>query len=186
MPAQPVFGDPDVNARGAGLSSVALRSLAMQVSKGESTSHSAANPISLTLTDVDPVTARIDNNVLEVTVRGKRFVAQRRAWPPMNVSIRYRLEKTATGMRFTMVDEPQFIPPRFTDGALERLSFREVALRRILRNRLQEELRETYELKGVTLPELGALSKMHVNLLVADNGWLTLACRRPRDRGPGT
>jgi hypothetical protein len=151
------------------------------VDRGESGAASADDRLTVTLTRVQPVTVRIDDGVVAVTFRGQRFVVGNRGYPPMNVTIRYQLEPIDGGMRARRVGELDVVPPDIAAGVRQRYSMRERALQRLMRNRLDRELEQEYVRDGVTLEgELNALGRLRIAQLVADDGWLTVACQRAR------
>jgi hypothetical protein len=137
--------------------------------------------VAITLTEVDPATLRIDDNVVALTIRGQRYVVRKRAYPPMNITVRYHLEPTGGGLRATRLGAVEIVPPEIEQGIRTRYSMRERAFQRLLRNRVDRRWRKEYVRDGITLAgDLSALGKLNIVQLVADDGWLTLACQRSR------
>ena len=140
---------------------------------------SRADDVAITLAEVKPVTLRIDDGEVELTVRGQRFVARKRSHPPMNVTVRYRVEHAGGGARLTRSGELEIVPPRFAAEGRGRFSGREIAIRRLLRNRLGRDLDKEFVAESIRLEgELSALGRMSVVQLTADDGWLTFGCRQ--------
>ncbi len=125
--------------------------------------------------DAAPLQVQFADDVATITVRGKRYVYEDRAYPPMNIVIRYRLENDGGSLRATLVGEPEYTPPPGVGG------LRVITLRRILRSHINPRLEQEMVQGEVHLPdsdgedEIGALDFHQV---AADNGWLTVSLRR--------
>ena len=145
--------------------------------------------ITIVLAAVKPISLRFDAGVITLTIRGRRFISGRTAYPAMNVSLRYRLEQVGSGLRATLLtdftdDQHEIVPPRLANGGPGRLNGREVTLRGMLAQRLARDLRKEFSYDGITLDgKLSVLGKLSVVQLVADDGWLTFACRQPDTPG---
>lgn len=139
--------------------------------------------LEVTLDQTEPLTLRFDDSLVSLTIRGARFVANGRPYPAMNVTIRYRLEKTPSGARAVLAEEPEIIPPRLV-GKKGRFSFTELAVRRILKNRLDRDLDHDMDISGVELPsDIFDLDELPVEQLAADDGWLVFSARvKPRQQ----
>jgi hypothetical protein len=125
--------------------------------------------------DAAPVQVQFSRNVATITLRGKRYVYQDDAYPPMNIIIRYRLENDGSALRAALVGPPEYTPPPGVGG------LRVIALRRILRSHLNPRIDEEIIQRELHLPdsdeedEIGPLDFQHV---VAEEGWLTIGLRR--------
>ena len=140
----------------------------------------AADDVAIRLADDRPLVLEIDDGAVALTVRGRRYIARNQSYPAMDVSIRYQLQAAQGGLRATLLGEPEIVPPRFAEEGSNRLSAREAALRRLLLNRLNRDLRKEIFSDGITLTgSASVLGKLRVVQLVADDGWLTLACKQP-------
>lgn len=146
----------------------------------------AVEQIAVTLAETGPLTLRIDDGQVALTVRGRRFIARNRSYPAMNVTVRYRLEQAGQRLRVSLAGAPEIVPPRFDEDGPKRFSAREAALRRLLLNHLDRDLKKEITFDPITPEgELAALGTLRLVQLVADNGWLTLAFRRPRGEPTG-
>jgi hypothetical protein len=135
--------------------------------------------VTITLDDVKPVTLRIEAGTAALTLHGRQYVARNQGYPPMDVTVRYRLEQVDGGLRLTRADELKIVPPRFRGDGPHQLSLREATLRRLLENQLQRQLPPQLFYDGITLEgQLSALGKLNIVQSVAENGWLTLKCRQ--------
>ena len=123
-----------------------------------------------------PISVRFNDSQLELTVRGEKFSAGRQTYPPMNITLQYRVEAAAGHVRLVQAEEPEFVPPRFLAEGPGRLSGREVVIRRLLRNLLREELQSEYELDDFLLPRpFDDFGKMVITQLIANDGWLAIS-----------
>jgi hypothetical protein len=149
--------------------------------------NSIDDDIEVSLDAKQPLTLRIDDSVVAVTVRGTRFVANGRPYPAMNVTIRYRVELTPEGARLTLAGEPEIIPPRLVGVPGGRLTLTEIPVRRLLLNRLKEDLDQELSTPGVELPGgVLNLGELPIEQLAADDGWLVFSCRvQPRKSSGG-
>ena len=146
----------------------------------EITAKPGKDAIAITLADQDPVSVHIDKGQIALTVRGKRYIAGGRSYPPMNVSIRYHIERLENRLVAKLDGEPEFVPPRFASGGRRRLGLREIALKNLLKKRLDRELDPEVVSDGFVLPEPGdRLGKFSYRQLVADEGWLLMVCQLP-------
>lgn len=125
--------------------------------------------------DAAPLQVQFADGIATITVRGKRYVYEDRAYPPMNIVIRYRLENDRGSLRATLVGEPEYVAPPGVGG------LRVITLRRILRSHINPRLEQEIVQGEVHLPdsdgedEIGALDFHQV---AADDGWLTVSLRR--------
>ena len=100
----------------------------------------AADDVSVTLDPDKPVTLGIEAGSLVLTVHGRRYISRKQAYPPMNITVRYRPEVSDGTVHMTLEGEPEIVPPRFADSETKRLSGRETTLRRMLLAQLDRQL----------------------------------------------
>jgi hypothetical protein len=153
-----------------------------------STAEADADEVAITFPERRPLTVRIRDGVVAISLHGARYISGSRAYPPMNVTVRYQLSRLGDGYVVAMVGEPEIIPPRFleADGP-HRYSGREAALRRLLVNRLEKQVEKQIEGERLTLEQpLGDVTELLVRQLDARDGWFTAALAlagRPDDFG---
>jgi hypothetical protein len=124
-----------------------------------------------------PITLRLDDSVVSLTIRGTKYVAHGRSYPAMNVTIRYRVGMTPEGARVELEDEPEIIPPRLV-GTKGRFSFTELAVRRILKNRLDRDLDKELGAADFELPrDIFDLKPLPIEQFAADDGWIVFSAR---------
>jgi hypothetical protein len=141
--------------------------------------------VAITFAEQQPITLQMDDDVISLTIRGKRFIVRNRSYPPMNVTLRYAAKQAGVGYEFTLVGDPQIVPPRFTSTGPNRYSARESALRRILSNRCQRDLPKAVAEERLTLPKaFGNIETLLVGKLVVDDGWLRVNLNLPEPSAP--
>ena len=139
---------------------------------------SEGEAISITFDDKHPVAIELGNNEITVSITGKRFIASRRTYPPMSVSITYRFAEKDGEFQATLAGDPVIIPPRLKTAERKSLSLRETAIRRVLRNRLDRDLNKTIEVREIPMPaKLENLSALSITELSSETGWLTLSAQ---------
>lgn len=99
----------------------------------------------ITFADQQPVTVRFAEGGLQITIRGKRYMNEGRQYEAMEVTARYRIEKTPQGFRAVRQGELDIYPPGFVPGGGRQLSARQIALRNALRRRFGRFFEETWE-----------------------------------------
>ncbi len=133
----------------------------------------------VTLAPAAPLVVKIDDQALEVTIQGERYVIENRSYPAMNVRFRYKLAREGTGLRATLVDEPQIVPPDLPLAVPREYSAREVAIRSVLLNFLRRHLKPEIFQPTISLPDAVAhAGKLEVVELRADEGWLVIGLRQ--------
>lgn len=138
----------------------------------------SSDEIQITLDEQQPITVRFDDSIAALVIRGTKFVARGKAYPAMHVTIRYRVELTPGGSHFTLIDGPEVIPARLAGVEGGRLSFSELAVRRLLVNRLERDLEKELGAPDVDLPgDLLDLDPLPIEQLSVDDGWLVFSCR---------
>jgi hypothetical protein len=131
--------------------------------------------VAITFPERRPLTLLVGEGTVAITLRGARYISGSRAYPPMNVTVRFRLERLRDGYLAELIGEPEIVPPRFADqDSPRRSSGREAALRRLLANRLERHVEKRIEADHLTLPQpIGDITALSVRQLCARNGWLT-------------
>ncbi|MBM4087802.1 MAG: hypothetical protein FJ276_00015 [Planctomycetes bacterium] len=138
----------------------------------------AVDDVSVTLDYEKPITLRSESGSLVLTVHGRRYISRKRAYPPMNITVRYRLAVSDGTVRMTLEGDPEIVPPRFADSETKRLSGREATLRRMLLAQLDRQLPKTIALNQLADPARNtAAVSATIAKLVAENNWLTVVFR---------
>jgi len=135
--------------------------------------------LDIQLDEARPLTFRVRDSLLTVTIRADRFIRRRTKYPAMHMIVRYAFEQDDQGVMLTQQGEPEVVPHDFEETGRRRLAAREVAARRFITAMLQRELAETYRLGAIPLPGQAArYGRLAVTRLVADNGWLQVDFER--------
>ncbi len=120
-----------------------------------------------------PLTVQIDDSVVVVTLRADRFIKNRSKYPAMNMTLRYRVTRTAHGVLASRTGDPEVVPRDFESTGRRRLGAREIAARRLITRMLERDLAETYKVNTFTLPKpVDVFGPLAVSSLSADNGWI--------------
>ena len=126
-----------------------------------------------------PITIGVDNQIVTIHLRANYFFVNRRKYAPMNVTVRYRLQRSERGVLATQEEDPEISPPRFETDGPGRLGTREITARKLIANMLQRELAKTYRLDQFMLPKpADVYGAMVVTQLVADDSWVTVGVER--------
>lgn len=100
----------------------------------------------------EPVSVMFADNKLVFVVHTKSIQGKDRAYPAVNITIRYRVE-ARDGKLFLVQDAPvDILPPTFDPAKGKRLPAEIVSLRRVMSRRLQEFLPAEAELEPTTIP----------------------------------
>jgi len=138
-----------------------------------------SDDVLITLAQEKPFDVRIQGGIVALTVHGQRYVNGSQSYPPMDVTVEYRVERHDGGLRATLVGDLKIEPPRLANGQPGRLSFREVGLRKLLRTRLERDLDREIVYERLTFEgRFRNLGEFHFMEVVADNGWALLGCRQ--------
>jgi hypothetical protein len=122
-----------------------------------------------------PITIAARDNAITLSITGKEFIAGRRTYPAMTVSVTYQLQQKDGITLATLAADPVIVPPRLKNAERKSLSLRETAIRRLLKNRLDRDLVKTVELKEIPLPsEMRNTTALTINSALASDGWLTV------------
>lgn len=136
----------------------------------------------MVLAEERPLTLAVDDSVLIIKVRARRFITSRSRYPAMNMTMQYKLQLADGGLRATRVGELEVLPPSFEEEGRQRLSAREIAARRFMTGVLERELPETYRFSELSFPKReGRAAGLVLTEIVADDGWLSIAAELARE-----
>ena len=137
------------------------------------------DPWSITYAVSRPVTVTFGDNGFTATLRGRRYTSGDREFQAMNVTAKYKMEKTDTGAKLIRQGELEIFPPGF-DRENGKLSTSQVALRRLLNKRMNKMFPPEIDVESKELPdEWAKVGKLRLDELVAGSGWLTLGWSAP-------
>ena len=136
------------------------------------------DPWSITFERTRPVIFEFDGQHFSLTIRGREFTSGDRKYKAMNISVKYKIEKTSKGSKLTRVGDIQFAPPGHKPG--KTLSAAQIALRTILQKKLKNAFKPVIESDGLQLKgQFEKVGKLRLAQLASDGGWLTLAWKIP-------
>jgi hypothetical protein len=141
------------------------------------------DPWSITFTQVRPMIFEFDGQHFALTIQGAKYTSGEKEYKSMNISVKYKMEKTDKGSKLTRVGEIQFAPPGHKPG--KTLSAAQIALRTILQKKLKSAFKPVIESDGLKLPgKFEKVGKLRLAQLASNAGWLTLAWKMPEQAEP--
>lgn len=130
-------------------------------------------PWSVTMAKRDPLSLKLDDNTIELTIRGDRYTSGDNTYTGMNVTARYRIVRKDDQLRLVRDAELEVLPPDFKPGTT--LGARQQVLRTLLRRRFGRLLTQEITLRDLTPPEKVSLpGTFRVEHLQTRDGWLIL------------
>jgi hypothetical protein len=139
-------------------------------------------PWSITFAPQDPISIRVDNGLVEVTVRGEHFTRGAKHYEAMYVTARYKIEPAARGIKAVRQGELEIKPP-----VNRPLATREVVIKRMLGKRFGKIFPPEMASKGVELPGPWAKAgTLIASQAKADDGWLLVTWEEDRQAKPAT
>jgi hypothetical protein len=135
-------------------------------------------PWAVTFAEQQPISVAFGNNEVRVTVRGHRFARGDNNYPGMNVTARYQLVGTGQQVKAVRQGGLEIFPPDFVPGSGQRLSGRQVAIRKLLQRRFgkifpEEMVPQGFVPKG-NLAKAGKLTPVEI---ASRDGWLLVALK---------
>ncbi|MFG0291001.1 MAG: hypothetical protein ACF8CQ_22730 [Rhodopirellula sp. JB044] len=123
-----------------------------------------------------PVTARFEENTLELTVRCKRFQVGRASPIAVNFTVRYDVHVDAGNVKFEMIGDPKVTPPE-----TKRAGIRFYTMKNVVARRLKKEIPKENTLDGFDLDAPGdRLGHLNFDTANVSQGWITLTMRGAR------
>ncbi|MCG8583608.1 MAG: hypothetical protein MI757_02740 [Pirellulales bacterium] len=136
------------------------------------------DPWSITFTKVRPMICGFDDEHFTLVIQGSKYTSGEKEYKSMNISVKYKMEKTDKGSKLTRVGEIQFAPPGHKPG--KTLSAGQIALRTILQKKLKNVFKPVIESDGLEFSgRLKKVGKLRLSQLASDDGWMTLAWKLP-------
>lgn len=136
------------------------------------------DPWSITFARNQPVSVKIGDDALQITIRGQRYTSGDQEFRAMNVTANYKIaltepnEQGIRGIKLVRQGELVIVPP----GEPRRLSGREITLRTLLEKRFGKLFEPEVVYDGLILPgrwrEAGILDTKQLDV---GGGWIALA-----------
>ncbi|MBS0208631.1 MAG: hypothetical protein JSS27_06710 [Planctomycetes bacterium] len=137
-------------------------------------------PWSITFADDEPVTMFVDDNVMVITIRGAKYTSDHKPFEAMNITARYKLARDKGRIEALRQGDLEIYPPDFKPNTGDKLSTRQVILKRMLQKRFSRIFRESIVSDGLELKgNWEQYDPLPANQLVADDGWLAIGWQQP-------
>lgn len=138
-------------------------------------------PWSITFARRRPVELDVDDDWLQLTIRGDAFTSGDRSFEAMDIWVAYRVGQVdGDPSRLALIreGEVQIFPPGFESG-VDRLTVQETSLKGILTKRFNRIFKEVVEIEPLDLPgQLEAAGPLPIEqLLVRKDGWISAGWR---------
>jgi hypothetical protein len=132
-------------------------------------------PWAITFARRQPIQVTFSENGFKIMIRGSEYFKGDNAYPAMDVTVVYKIEKTETGFKAVRQGDIQIFPP-----GRQQVGGKEQMIRRLLMKRFSkifepEILGEGFEFSG----QWKKVGKMHPVQFECHDGWLTLAWKLP-------
>ena len=125
-----------------------------------------------------PITTIFAQDMFRVTIRGVKYYRGSRAYPAMNVTVTYKLEKAGQTFKAVRQGELAMFPPDFVPGT-SKLSGQQIAIRTILQRKLGKALKPELVPQGFTLGGRWAAAGKFLPVQIScRDGWLVIGWRR--------
>jgi hypothetical protein len=136
-------------------------------------------PWAITFAAQQPISVNFADNGFKVTIRGVKYYKGNEAYPAMNVSAFYKIEKSPKGFKAVRQGEIEVLPPGFKPGSGERIDAKRTIIRKLLSKRFAkvfepEILGEGFEMSG----KWKAAGKLVPIQVECHDGWLVIAWKR--------
>jgi hypothetical protein len=130
------------------------------------------DPWSITFARSQPVTVKLADDEIQITIRGQKYTSGERDFRAMNVTARYKFAIDGPGLKLVRQGDLVIVPP----GEPRRLSVNEVTLKTLLEKRFGKIFEPEVKYEGLILPgrwrEAGILD---LKQAVSAKGWMALA-----------
>jgi hypothetical protein len=124
-----------------------------------------------------PLSVHFAGDVLELKIRGERFVSNDKAYAAMDITARYQLVADGDTIKAVRQGELVILPPDFEPG--KRLKIRQITLKQLLQRRLNKVLKPELVPEGIELTgELSGVGTLRLTHLVTQDGWLAAGWQR--------
>ena len=130
-------------------------------------------PWSITLSRSKPVSVKIGENSLQITIRGQRFKRNNVA---MNITADYKIVGTGADAKLVRQGELQIFPPRFAPGVT--LSVNELKMKKPLQRQFNKLLEAELKLEPIKLTgQLEKAGPLNLAEMRSAAGWIAVGLR---------
>jgi len=136
-------------------------------------------PWAITFADEEPITLAFAGNKGVLTIRGRKYRRGDESYPGMNVTVVYQFTKTGRQFKAVRQGKLQINPPGFISGKGEKLSSRQVVIRKLLDRRFGRIFKPEILIEDLELPDRWSkVGKLRPVELVAKDAWLAISWQR--------
>ncbi|MBV9125056.1 MAG: hypothetical protein JO112_17005 [Planctomycetes bacterium] len=139
-------------------------------------------PWTVTFARENPVAIAFANHGFALTIKGTQFTQGEEIYPiPMNITARYQIQKTTTGVKAVRQGEVEVRPPGFKPGSEKDMDVRQQILAVQLEDRFSRMLSEQMVIEKLPLPERMTREGPYLTTQAdAVQGWLVLAWKQEK------
>ncbi|HUT58736.1 MAG TPA: hypothetical protein VNA25_12895 [Phycisphaerae bacterium] len=197
VPAPPLAGEPDLGIRlhesmvnnwsaralpGLILTEQRLQATAFEIlgrHLQELQPDEDGEPWTISFAYRQPIFISFGDGEFRLTIRGRSYAKGEDVYPAMDVTAKYRIEKTDQGPKAVRQGDLQAFPPGFVPGSGQRLSLREQLIRDLLQRRFEKILPKEIVPKPLKLPKpWDSAGEMVLTQWETREGWMVLAWNR--------
>jgi hypothetical protein len=131
-------------------------------------------PWAITFAPRQPISVTFADDGFKITIRGSEYFKGDAAYPAMDVTAVYKIEKTANGFKAVRQGEIQILPP-----GRQQVGGKEQIIRRLLTKRFSKVFEPEILGEGFVFSDkLEKVGKMQPVEVQSHDGWLTIAWKR--------
>jgi hypothetical protein len=135
-------------------------------------------PWAITFAAKQPISVSFADDGFKITIRGVKYYKGNDAHPGMNVSASYKIQQTPKGFKAVRQGEIEVLPPDYEPG--KPIDARRQLIGKLLEKRFAKIFEPEMLGEGLELPgKWKAAGKLEPIQVVARDGWLVIAWRRP-------
>jgi len=136
-------------------------------------------PWAITFARLKPIFVSFADDQIKILLRGHRYFKGDESYPGMDVSAVYKIVKTPEGFNAVRQGPLEIFPPGFVPGGAQKLTSREIVIRKLLERRFSKIFDEELVGRGFTFPGTWRkVGKMRPVQMTSQDGWLTIAWQR--------
>jgi hypothetical protein len=135
-------------------------------------------PWAITFASRQPISVSFSDDGFKITIRGVKYYKGTDAYPAMDVSAAYKIERSPAGFKAVRQGDIRVLPPDLAPG--QQLDARRQVIRTLLEKRFAKVFDPEFLGEGLELPgKWKAAGKLQPIQVVARDGWLVIAWKRP-------
>ena len=112
-------------------------------------------PWAITFAPRQPISVSFADDGFKITIRGVKYYKGNDAYPAMNVSAVYKIEKSPKGFKAVRQGEIEVIPPGFVPGSGQQIDAQRTIIRKLLKQRFAKVFEPEFLGEGSNCPASG-------------------------------